>query len=372
MLLVFITIFFLFLYALLFIYYSKGWHASGNIHPDSNEKHFISVIIAARNEEKYIGRLLEALQNQSYPFTQFEMIVVDDYSTDNTSEVVKNIAIPNLYLIQPNVASEFSSKKKSIEAGIAKAKGELIVTTDADCIPPTNWLKSINNLYADKRASFIAAPVALIHDESLLQIFQAIDFISLQGITAAVVSTNSLTMCNGANLAYMKKSFEAVNGFEGIDRVATGDDMLLMYKIWKKDPSKVFYLKDENAIVVTEPMKTWKELFMQRKRWASKTLIYDDKRIILILIFVYLLNCLFIALVIAALFDPFYWWIVIGYLLLKTLIEFPFVRSIARFFKEESLMKYFMWLQPIHIFYTVVVGLLSQFGNYEWKGRRTK
>ncbi|MGZ8537310.1 MAG: glycosyltransferase [Flavisolibacter sp.] len=372
MILVFIAIIFLILYFILFFYFSKGWQAAGKIYPESNEEHFISVIVAARNEEKYIGRLLDALQNQSYQSSYFEIIVVDDYSTDNTSEVVKSKSTPNLQLIQPNVSFERSSKKKSIEAGIATAKGELIVTTDADCIPPTNWLRSINNIYAGSKASFIAAPVKFTHDNSLLQIFQSIDFLTLQGITAASVTNKTLSMCNGANLAYKKKSFEEVNGFDGIDHVATGDDMLLMYKIWKKDPSKVFYLKDEKVIVVTEPMKTWKELLMQRKRWASKTLVYDDKRIIFVLAFVYLFNCFFIALLIAALLHPFYWWTVLGFLLLKTLIEFPFVRSVAKFFNEENLMKYFLLLQPIHIFYTVIVGLLSQFGNYEWKGRRTK
>jgi cellulose synthase/poly-beta-1,6-N-acetylglucosamine synthase-like glycosyltransferase len=372
MILVLITTIFLILYAILFYYYSKGWKAAGKISSVSNDEHFISVIVAARNEEKYIGRLIDALKNQTYQSINFEIIIVDDYSTDNTSEVVKSRSISNLQLIQPNVSSDLSSKKKSIEAGIAKAKGELIVTTDADCIPPADWLQSINNLYADQKASFIAAPVKFTNDNSLLQIFQSIDFLTLQGITASSVTNHTLTMCNGANLAYLKKSFEEVNGFDGIDHVATGDDMLLMYKIWKKDPSKVFYLKDENAIVVTEPMKTWKEFFMQRKRWASKTLVYDDKRIIFVLAFVYLFNCLFIALLIAALFNPFYWWSVVGYLLLKTLIEFPFVYSVTKFFKEEKIMKYFFPLQPIHIFYTVVVGLLSQFGNYEWKGRRTK
>jgi cellulose synthase/poly-beta-1,6-N-acetylglucosamine synthase-like glycosyltransferase len=298
--------------------------------------------------------------------------VVDDYSTDRTAEVVKAKAIPNLQLIQPNVSSEQSSKKRSIEAGIEKAKGELIVTTDADCIPPPRWLQSINNLYTGTNASFIAAPVKFTHNNSLLEIFQAIDFLTLQGITAASVTNNTLTMCNGANLAYLKKSFVEVNGFEGIDHVATGDDMLLMYKIWKKDPSKVFYLKDEDAIVITQPMKTWKELLMQRKRWASKTLIYDDRRIIFVLAFVYLFNCLFIVLLIAAIVDPSYWIAVAGYLLLKTLIEFRFVSSVARFFNEEKLMRYFFFLQPVHILYTVTVGLFSQFGKYEWKGRRTK
>jgi hypothetical protein len=119
-------------------------------------------------------------------------------------------------------------------------------------------------------------------------------------------------------------------------------------------------------------MHSWKDFFMQRKRWASKTLVYDDYRIIVVLAFVYLLNCLFIALIIASLFNSFYWWYVSGFWIIKTIIELPFVSSVARFYNEQGLVKYLFFFQPLHIAYTVLVGFISQFGKYEWKGRKTK
>jgi cellulose synthase/poly-beta-1,6-N-acetylglucosamine synthase-like glycosyltransferase len=330
------------------------------------------VVIPARNEEEKLPALLKALQDQSYPQDFFEVIVVDDYSTDGTARIVKASSLPGLRLIQPYADSKASSKKKAIETAVRISKGELIVTTDADCLPLANWLQTINAMYVQRNAAFIAAPVKCSHNQSLVQKFQAVDFLTLQGITAASVALQFHTMCNGANLAYNKQSFLNVNGFAGIDKVATGDDMLLMYKIWKKDPRRVFYLKSRQAIVTTEPMLTWKAFFRQRKRWASKTLVYDDLRIIAVLGFVYLFNCLFLALLAAALFNPVYWLYVAGYLLLKTAIEWPFVSSVAQFYGEQRLMKYFFPLQPLHIFYTVVVGALSQFGKYEWKGRRVR
>ncbi|MFL5773950.1 MAG: glycosyltransferase [Flavisolibacter sp.] len=368
-----ISVVFIILYGGLFYYYLRGWNLA---RVESEKKiaanRMISVIIPARNEEKNILRLLDALKEQSYPPAFFEIIVVDDFSTDDTAGVVNSSGLQNLRCIQPAVGTEQSSKKKAIEAGIANAEGELIVTTDADCIPAREWLQTIHQFYIETSAEFIAAPVKFTHDKSLLQTFQAIDFLTLQGITAASVTSGSLSMCNGANLAYTKKAFNEVNGFEGIDHVATGDDMLLMHKIWKKHPSNVHYLKNKNAIVRTEPMATWKEFFMQRKRWASKTLVYDDRRIIAVLVFVYLFNCLFFLLVAFAIVNPLYWWYVVGFWIAKALVEFPFVKRVAGFYGEEKLLTSFFFLQPLHIFYTVFVGLLSQFGKYEWKGRRTK
>ena len=367
-----ITVLFLVVYAILIFYYRKAWKNLNDYEGTEAANRFISVIVPVRNEEKTISALLKALAKQTYRRERFEIIVVDDYSTDATSNIVKAFPMPNLVLIRPGAAAESSSKKKAIEAGIKFATGELIVTTDADCLPPSNWLETINSFYVATDARFIAAPVKFSHDSSFLQLFQSLDFLTLQGITAATVATDFHTMCNGANLAYTKVAFEEVKGFEGIDRVASGDDMLLMHKIRKHYQGKVSYLKSKDAIVTSQPMLSWRDFFLQRKRWASKTLVYDDYRIIAVLAFVYLFNCLCVALIIAAILNPFYWWGVLAYWIVKTLVELPFVSAVAKFYDEQSLVKYLFPFQPFHIFYTVFVGLISQFGKYEWKGRKTK
>jgi cellulose synthase/poly-beta-1,6-N-acetylglucosamine synthase-like glycosyltransferase len=371
--LLWIIVVFLLAYGLLLFFYKRAWdHTESFIIDPAHARTFISVIIPARNEEKNIKSLLTSLQQQSYPKELFEIIVVDDFSTDATASIVNSFGLINLHLVSPQGTSEDSSKKKAIEAGISQARGELIVTTDADCQLPVNWLQAISSFYKNKKASFIAAPVKFSHDSSLLQVFQALDFMTLQGITAASVSSGFHNMCNGANLAYRKQSFEAVNGFAGIDKVASGDDMLLMHKIWKQEPGKVFYLKSREAIVSTPPMLSWKTFYNQRKRWASKTLVYEDYRILAVLAFIYLFNCLFFVLLIASAWHPVYALYAIGFLLAKMLIEWPFVHAVAKFYGEQQLMKYFPLFQPLHVLYTVVVGFTSQLGSYEWKGRRTK
>ena len=359
------------LYSLLIIYY---WQAWGSIpvfgHSISLPQTKISIIIPARNEEENIGSLLQALQEQSYPSLLYETIVVDDHSTDATSEIVKHFSTVKLIQLKEDGINSY--KKKAIETGIAASTGELIVTTDADCIPLPDWLKTIAAFKEEREAVLVAAPVVIDCTSSVLQVFQAMDFMVLQGITGAAVYKKQLSMCNGANLAYEKKVFDKVRGFDGIDNIASGDDMLLMHKIWKAYPGKVLYLKSKEAIVSTQPMKTWKEFFNQRIRWASKARHYGDRRVILVLILVYLFNLSFLALAIAGFFCYHYWLYLAGLWLAKTIIEFPFVYSVASFFNKQFMMKYFFFFQPLHIFYTIVSGLFGQFGKYEWKGRRVK
>jgi cellulose synthase/poly-beta-1,6-N-acetylglucosamine synthase-like glycosyltransferase len=359
------------IYSLLILYYWKSWRSVPVFQPaDTGHHTTFSIIIPARNEEDNIGELLTALLAQTYPPALFEIIVVDDHSTDDTAHVVQQF--PAVSLIQLKDEGINSYKKKAIETGIAAATGEWIITTDADCIPPPDWLSTLAAFGEEKNAVFIAAPVVFMQDQSLLQIFQTLDFMVLQGITGAAVYKKNMSMCNGANLAYQKKIFYEVGGFTGIDIIASGDDMLLMHKIATKYPNRVHYLKATTAIVSTQPMKSWKAFFNQRIRWASKARLYDDKRIVVVLLLVYLFNCSFLLLLVAGCWFPSFWAYLVILWVLKTAVELPFVSSVATFFNKRALLKYFFFFQPLHILYTIVSGLFGQFGKYEWKGRQVK
>jgi len=359
------------IYALLIIFYWQSWKAIPDYVPSVSFPSIkISVIIPARNEEANIGQLLQALQEQTYPSSLFEVIVVDDHSTDGTAGIVQQY--PSVKLLQLKEDGINSYKKKAIEMGIAAATGQLIVTTDADCVPSKGWLKLIAAFKEEKQSVFIVAPVVINCNSSVVQLFQAMDFMVLQGITGAAVYKNKLSMCNGANLAYEQKIFYAVNGFSGVDHIASGDDMLLMHKIWKQYPDKVHYLKSKEAIVATAPTKTWKAFFNQRIRWASKATGYEDKRIFFVLLLVYLFNLSFLVLAVAGFFCSYYWQYLAGLWIAKTVAELPFFISLAKFFNKQWVIKLFFFFQPLHILYTIISGLFGQFGKYEWKGRKVK
>ncbi|GAC1421026.1 MAG: glycosyltransferase [Flavisolibacter sp.] len=366
-----LTLLFSVTYAILIQFYLSSWQAITEIidFPLTISPVFISIVISARNEAENISILLNAIKNQNYPIDRFEIIVVDDFSSDQTAQEVKRMGLVNLTLLQPD--NKDSSKKRAIETGVKKAKGELIVTTDADCIVPTEWLKTIAFYYQDKDAAFLAGPVKYNYKSNLLGIFQAIDFITLQGITGAAVHSKLHMMCNGANLAFKKSAFEKVNGYAHIDNRASGDDMLLMHKIYNQGPEKVFFMKTQKAVVTTMPMPDLRNFISQRKRWASKTFFYQDKSIIAILVFVYCYNVFFLFLFMGSALQFISWRYFVLSIGFKIVVEARFFRTVCKFYKQSHLLYYFIFIQPLHIIYTVFIGIISQFGKYEWKGRKT-
>ena len=193
--LVIISTFFLSIYALLLIFYRNSWASIADtiLTPESENLHTsISVIIPARNEEENIGECLESILNQRYPKKLFEVIVVDDHSTDKTSDIINKFCGENIHLISLNDFTNNqainSYKKKAIEIGISKASGDLIVCTDADCIANPQWLQTIASFYEKTKAAFIAAPVSYKKEKGFFKIFQSLDFMTLQGITGASVN----------------------------------------------------------------------------------------------------------------------------------------------------------------------------------------
>ncbi len=371
MILLLITGILFFLYSILLLSLWRWWSKAPE-YPSARHvtAQKLTVVIPARNEEKTIGSLLGALQLQTYPASLLEIIVVNDHSTDGTAAVVSTF--PGVRLLHLEEECLNSYKKKALAAGIAAAGGEIIISTDADCLPPAGWVQSIVSVMQQRNAAFLAAPVRLIYTNRLAGIFQATDFLMLQAITGAVVYANKLTMCNGANLAYTKKAYTAAGGFSGIDHIASGDDLLLMYKIWKMYPGAVQYLKSNDAIVQTAAAPTWKDFFQQRIRWASKARQYADKRFLPILILVYLFNLSFLILAVLAVADPQYVLWLLSLWLLKAAVEAPLFFSAAKFFEAPKLMKWLFILQPLHILYTVVIGFMGQQGRYKWKGRRVR
>jgi len=366
-------------YAMLMVAYRIGWSRQKDFVLPAQfvPTTFISVIIPARNEQHNIGACLESVLAQKYPLGLFEIIVVDDHSEDGTAGIVTEHTTENVRCISLADYLEpgkkiTAYKKAAITTGIKESKGTLIVTTDADCTMPNSWLMHIAAIYEQQNPVMVVAPVIYSANHRLLHIFQLIDFMGMQGITAAAHSLKLGNMCNGANLSFRKTSFEEVGGYEGADHLATGDDYLLMTKLNKLSPCGIAYLKSVKAIVSTAPQPDWESLIQQRIRWSSKSGKYIDPRLTAILVFVYLFNLSFLVLMIANFFNPVYFYIAVSMLLIKIVGEYIFLAPVARFFGDRWALAYFPFLQPLHIIYIICAGFLGFVGGYKWKGRYVK
>lgn len=382
MVLMIVLVILLAIYSTLFLCYLLAWRKIPETSIDIESYPFFSVIIPARNEAEHIAQTLESILKNNYPASAFEVILIDDYSEDNTVSIAKKV-LDRYPQVQTSILSlsQFfgaapqlnSYKKKALETAITSAGGTHIITTDADCIVPPNWLKSFAAAYRHGDVKFVIAPVNFVPaaQTDTLYYFQSIDFLTMQGITAASYQLGWGKMCNGANLSFSKKAFDAVGGYSGIDHKASGDDMMLLHKISKHFPESIKYLKSTESIVHTPVQASWSGFWNQRIRWASKNGTYNDTALNINLMLVYLFNLILLISVLYAVVVPQYWVYILFVLLMKIIIEQSFIRAVSKFYKKNEYI-YHVILQPLHIFYIVAVGFLGAFGSYKWKGRVVK
>ncbi len=360
--------------------YIEGWTALPlwTLPESFQPQTFFTVLIPARNEAENIQACLESIFQQNYPAHLLEVIVIDDHSTDATPDIVRSLSFSGLRLLSLsehiNENDTRSFKKKAISIGITEAKGMVMVSTDADCLVERNWLNLLAAYYEKHQPKFMAAPVNFHREESIFERFQSLDFLGMMGVTGAGLHRGFMSMCNGANLAYEKKAFEAIGGFSGIDHLASGDDMLLMQKMAEHYPGQLAYVKNKEARTYTTAQKTLRSFIRQRIRWASKSSSYQEVQVTFILAMVFFFCC---NIVLCALLIPFFGttmlMLFLFQLLVKGIMDYFFLSSMSQFFDRTDLMRSFIPAFFMHILYIVGIGFLANIvKQYEWKGRRVK
>ncbi|MBD3749087.1 MAG: glycosyltransferase [Sphingobacteriales bacterium] len=333
----------------------------------------VSIIIAARNEEDKIHLTIEDILAQDFPKSLFELIVVDDHSTDKTSDIIKSYEKQGVKLIKLNESEPLNSyKKKAIAEAINIATGELIITTDADCRMHPNWLITLVSYYEKNQFNLISAPVVYYEEKSLFERLQTLEFLYLIGLGAAGIGNKMPSTCNGANLAYRKEVFFKLNGFKGIDDLASGDDELFLHKVAQAYPGTIGFCKSTEAIVYTHAKANLEEFMQQRKRWASKSVKYKDKRILLITLTIWLFNVSLILNLILGLFFPYFLKLLCIQFVIKFVVEIFYLTPLTSFAKRKSLLVNLSFLTFLHVLYFVYIGLLGNSGKYLWKGRMVK
>lgn len=335
----------------------------------------LSVIIPVRNEERTIGVLLGDLQRQTLGKIHFEVLVVNDASTDATEEIIndfRNQQALDLKIISLADVAVKSPKKRAITEALKVASGQLIVTTDGDCRVGERWLETIVQTYLQTNAKFISGPVTFLGEKTGFDIFQTIEFASLIGTGACLLEAGHPTMCNGANLAYQRAAFDAVGGYEGVDQIASGDDEFLLQKIHQRFPGSSVFMKNQESIVRTHTQENWRAFYRQRVRWAGKWAVNRRIATMTVALFVFAVNVLTIVFLTAALREGLQNIGLNTILMLKYLPEFLFLGLIISFLRKFVFLWYIPFVQLFYPFYVLLFGLAAQQKGYEWKGRRLR
>lgn len=344
------------------------------IRTDEKPTTTFSIIVPFRNEEKNLPKLLKSISKLNYPKDLFEIIMVDDFSTDASERVYIKWRMENGLIettLLENLRLSNSPKKDAISRAIPILKHEWVVTTDADCIVKKDWLLTLDNFIQKKDAKMVVGAVIYKTKNNWFHQFQQLDLLSLQGTTIGSFGIRKPFMCNGANFAYAKKLFNEIGGFGGNNKMASGDDVFLLQKALKNHSDKVYYLKNTDVIVTTKPENDLYKLFMQRVRWASKTTGYAGFYSKALAVSVLMMNLSLVVGFGLWMFEKLDFKTLLIVFLIKYVVDYLLL------FKSNNFLRNGTFLMPIasSLIYPIfcsLVGVYSLFGSFTWKGRQFK
>ena len=325
-----------------------------------------------RNEKENLDNLLQSLSQQTY--SNFEIILIDDHSQDGSVERAnewKSSATTELNVLSLNENQK--GKKAALSLGINEAQGEVIATTDADCVVPMNWLQNINESFQNENIKMLIGAVAYEGFQlskgwkPFFLKLQSIEFSSVIGTGIATCSLGKPTMCNGANLSFRKKTFDEVNGYTGNEHIASGDDEFLMRKILAKYSKSISVLKQIENVVFTQPQTSLKDFIQQRLRWASKWKMNSSLTAKLFAVFIFIVQFSWLIFLITMIFD--FHSLALSILFLKVTVDLLFLSTVCRSLKMRFHPMAFIALQFLYPVYVLYIGIFSQIKSYQWKER---
>lgn len=325
----------------------------------------VTVIIPFRNEEASLRSSLQSLEAQTYPRDKFKCIYIDDHSTDQGPDIIREYKGQLLLEI---IENEQKGKKQAIELAVRNIDSDIVVITDADCVHPKGWLESLVSNF-EEDTGFIAGPVKFASKGGLFDSLQQLEFSGIVIAFAGLIASGMPFTCSAANIAFRKQAFVDVNGYQDNLHVPSGDDEFLMQKIAYESDWKVKYAVGKDVVVETKANKGIGEFINQRSRWASKGFNYIESLITLQLLVIFIFFVSIPINFIMAFIDARYLLTGLLAFILKFLVEYlVLLKGKKKIFNELSL-KYFWLAELLHIPYIIIVSLLGTLGIYSWKGR---
>lgn len=335
----------------------------------------ITVVVAARDEETTLPVLLESLRQQSLPMDQWKVIVVDDRSSDSTAEVLKQwqTKMPNLsYISIEKTDISMAPKKYALSQALKSITTDLVITTDADCEVQPHWLQKMSAYFSDSTVGLVQG-ITLYHKapHTILWLFQSLDFFSHSVVAAAGIGRSLPINSNANNFAYRTTLYNELLGYGELGKVISGDDDLFLQRVWEDGRYTLCFSKEQETLVHTNAVESWKELFEQRKRWGSKTMYYKSvQKIVLSQIFLfYIVDALVI---LSALTGILPWWMAVYYGLVKIVGELFFLLPAKKAWSPPFSLIHMVWGSFLQLFIVLYAVFAGVFGTFTWKGETFK
>ncbi|MCB0258108.1 MAG: glycosyltransferase [Calditrichaeota bacterium] len=363
----------LFYAGLIMFFFSGILRERGRREPPSGWQPLVTVVVPARDEAAGIHRTLESLARQTYPATHLEVIFVDDDSRDATPAIIRDfIDTRRLAHFQlrthHNDTLKRTYKKSAVAFGIRHSSGEVILTTDADCSVPPDWVASMVRCYAPD-TGLVAGLITFdpAAERNLFHRLQTLEFAGLVFAGVGAIGNRYPLICNGSNLSYRRAAFEEVGGFGGHEHVPSGDDDLFMQNIHHHTEWKIRYNLDRAAINLTTPMDTLGQFLNQRARWASKSTEYPGLLTFLLLFLLYLFYLMLLILTPVTLLGYFSWKFLLAGFMLKLIPELLVIYQALSVLGRRKLLRLLVWAEAVQIPYIVLAGFAGFFNFFRWK-----
>lgn len=225
----------------------------------------VAIIVAARNEAQSIAACLSALSRQSYE-GYYEVIVVDDHSTDATAAIVASFTANDHRFRVLSAPESSQGKAMALACGVDSTQADVIVTTDADCRPPPDWLTGFVSLMRAKHADVLCG-VTVVEGETLTAQVQRLDWLLLFGVAGAASKVGMPITGMGNNMAVTREAHDRVGGFDALAGSPT-EDYELFRRVNALEGFRSRLLPDGDLLNVTEPEPSLAASLAQRKRWA--------------------------------------------------------------------------------------------------------
>ena len=334
---------------------------------------FVTVLVAARDEEQHIEGCLESLLRQEYPSDLYEVVVVNDRSVDATPQIIAKLAAryPNLSVIDiVETPDDVTGKQNALRVAVPRTRGEFVLNTDADCVAPPTWVSAMVERFAPDVGLVMGLPTAHAAGSraSLLTRVQSLDLAFLLHQAIGAAGWGSPASCIGNNLAYRRSALDEIGGYDDLPATLT-EDALLVRTLREATDWKVVAANCPEALMLTQPALSWQAFYQQRARWilgGLETRSPSVKVLYGVLLYYWLLLLSPVAVVLA----PALLWPACVAICTKLVADLAVAWQACARLSRRDLLRAYLPFSAYYLLYASVLGLTALFsGKVQWKGQ---